>query len=116
MAKQNIGIEIGKGRIHDGRYLIVQTGHIVRIEVWAHDGHAIETYRVKGVARDHYDDGEIGNILKATVNRMQRLNLMMRQFGVDRMTPVAPAPVRTAKRQTVQSANISRKPFLGIEV
>jgi hypothetical protein len=106
MSKQNIGTEIGKGRIHDGRYLITQSGHIVTIEVWAHDGHAVETYRIKGVVRDHFADGQIGNILKDTVNRMQRMNAMMRRFGVDRMAPVgAKNPVCGSDRRSVRSAN-----------
>lgn len=100
---KNIGNTIGKGLIHDGRYVITQSGHTVRIETWCHDGHAVETYKINGVTRDHFDDGQIGNLLKDTVNRMARMNAMMRKFGVDRMAPVV-APVLPSKRKTLQSA------------
>lgn len=102
MAKQNFGTEIGKGRIHNGRYVITQTGHTVHINVWTHGSHGQDTYEIKGVAMDQYDAGEVGNKLRQLAERMRTLKQMMIRWGIDHA-----APVREPERKSLQSANVS---------
>ena len=113
---KNIGNIIGKGRIHDGRYRITETGKNVRVDVWAHDGYGFDVYKVKGVSRDHYDDGQIGNLIRQKADHLAAINAMMRRFGVERMAPivppVTPSSIPVAQRPTLQTASPKPRRFL----
>ena len=103
MVKQNFGTEIGKGRIHDGRYVITLSGHTVHINVWAHGSHGQDTHEIKGVAMDQYDAGEVGNKLRTLAERMRTLKQMAKKWGIEHF--MAADSVRHQDRKTVQSAN-----------
>ena len=106
----NIGTEIGKDRIHDGHYTIVENGRDITINVWCHGGHAVRTYQVKGVKRDAYDDGEIGNILREAADHLAAYKRLASKWGIDFMAVARKGSVRTPERPTIQSANETAKP------